>query len=50
MTSDKSYHRHREQQCRDMAKESPDPEIKRRHEELAELHAGAAERGDEPRP
>lgn len=51
MTSDdKIYHRQREQQCRDMAQGSPDPDIKRRHEELAELHAGAAEHGEQPHP
>jgi hypothetical protein len=34
------YHRERERQCRSMAALATDPEIRRRHEELAELHAG----------
>jgi hypothetical protein len=37
-----SYHRHRERQCRSMAESASDPEIRRRHEQLAELHAGRA--------
>ena len=37
---DKVYHRERERQCRSMAERATDPEIRRRHEQLAELHAG----------
>ena len=33
------YHRGRERQCREMAAKSDDPEVRRAHEELAELHA-----------
>lgn len=36
------YHREREQHCRSMAKHAADPEVRRRHEELAQLHAGRA--------
>jgi hypothetical protein len=36
---DKHYHRERERQCRGMAELASDPEIRRRHEDLAELHA-----------
>jgi hypothetical protein len=36
------YHRERERHCRSMAKHASDPEIRRRHEELAQLHAGRA--------
>lgn len=39
---DQSYHRDRERQCRDMAELASDPDIRRRHEELAELHASRA--------
>lgn len=39
---DQSYHRDREQQCRGMAELASDPDIRRRHEELAELHASRA--------
>ncbi|MDQ3482969.1 MAG: hypothetical protein M3448_06140, partial [Pseudomonadota bacterium] len=38
----RSYHRQREQQCRELAQSSTHPEIRRRHEELAQLHASAA--------
>jgi hypothetical protein len=38
-----AYHRSREQQCREMAQNASDPQIRRRHEELAQLHAGRAE-------
>jgi hypothetical protein len=41
---DKVYHRERERQCRSMAEHATDPEIRRRHEQLAELHAGHAAR------
>lgn len=36
------YHREREQHCRAMAELAQDPDIRRRHEELASLHAGRA--------
>lgn len=36
------YHREREQHCREMAQLAEDPEVRRRHEELASLHAGRA--------
>jgi hypothetical protein len=39
-----TYHRQREQECREMAQGASDPEIRRRHQQLADLHAGAAER------
>jgi hypothetical protein len=39
---DLAYHRQREQQCREMARTATDPEIRRRHEELAALHASRA--------
>jgi hypothetical protein len=37
---DLAYHRLREQQCRSMAETASNPEVRRRHEELADLHAG----------
>jgi hypothetical protein len=36
------YHRSREQHCRAMAELANDPDVRRRHEELASLHAGRA--------
>lgn len=39
---DHIYHQERERHCRSMAELAPDPEIQRRHEELAELHAARA--------
>jgi hypothetical protein len=36
------YHRHRERQCRTMAERALDPDVRRRHEELAQLHATRA--------
>ena len=33
------YHRERERHCRSMAKLADDPDVRRRHEQLAELHA-----------
>ena len=38
-STDQAYHRQREQQCRSMAQSASDPEVRRRHEELAALHA-----------
>ena len=37
-----AYHRQREQQCRELAETATDPDVRRRHEELADLHAGRA--------
>jgi hypothetical protein len=39
---DHLYHTERERQCRLLAEGSSDPDIRRRHFELAELHAGRA--------
>jgi len=36
------YHREREQHCREMAQLASDPDVRRRHEELASLHAARA--------
>lgn len=36
------YHLEREQHCREMADLARDPDVRRRHEELALLHAGRA--------
>jgi hypothetical protein len=36
------YHSERAQQCRELAERACDPEIGRRHAELAELHAERA--------
>ena len=44
---DQLYHRDRERQCRSMADSASDPDVRRRHEELAELHAGRAAESDE---
>lgn len=41
-TEHHSYHRERERHCRSMAQLASDPEIRRRHEELANLHASRA--------
>jgi hypothetical protein len=40
---DRQYHRQREQQCRMLAERATDPDIRRRHEELAQLHARRAQ-------
>jgi hypothetical protein len=40
---DHIYHREREQHCRSMAQLASDPDVRRRHEELARLHAGRAQ-------
>ena len=39
---DRQYHRERERHCREMAELARDPEVRRRHEELAGLHASRA--------
>jgi hypothetical protein len=36
---DMAYHRQREQHCREMAEGALDPDVRRRHHELADLHA-----------
>ena len=39
---DHIYHQERAQKCREMAKLASDPDVRRRHEELASMHAGRA--------
>lgn len=39
---DHLYHSEREQQCREWAERASDPDVRRRHFELAELHASRA--------
>ena len=41
-SQDRNYHREREQQCRALAEAASDLDVRRRHEELAELHAKQA--------
>jgi hypothetical protein len=41
---DLTYHQERVEQCRSMAQKANDPEIRRRHEQLASLHAQIASR------
>jgi hypothetical protein len=41
---DQTYHRLREQHCRAMAELASDPEIRRRHQQLASLHASQIDR------
>jgi hypothetical protein len=41
-TEDLMYHRIRERHCREMAELALDPDVRRRHEELANLHASRA--------
>lgn len=41
---DMAFHRQREQDCRELAEHSTNPEVRRRHEELARLHARMASR------
>ena len=52
MTQDPSYHRERERQCRELAELASDPDVRRRHFELADLHAGRVPNpgGPEMRP
>ena len=38
MIEDETYHRERERQCREMAEKAKDPDVRRRHEELADMH------------
>jgi len=39
---DQIYHRQRAEQCRTMAELASDLEVRRRHQQLARLHAGRA--------
>ena len=39
---DHLYHRQREEHCRSMAQLANDPDVRRRHQELAGLHASRA--------
>jgi hypothetical protein len=41
--NDQAYHRERERHCRSMAALAADPDVRRRHEELADLHADRAD-------
>lgn len=45
---DHNYHRQRAEQCRALAATASDPDVRRRHEELAELHASRAADCDGP--
>jgi len=46
--ADMAYHRQREEHCRRMAEGAADADVRRRHEELADLHASkAAQRLDQ---
>ena len=42
---DQTYHRQRAEQCRTLAEHASDPEVRKRHQELAQLHAGLAMAG-----
>ena len=42
MNEDLNYHRERERHCRSMTELAKDSDVRRRHEELAELHASRA--------
>ena len=51
MTFDQmAYHRQRAQQCRELAETSTDPDVRRRHEELADLHEGRASGDGDSQP
>lgn len=45
-----AYHRQREQHCREMAECATDPDVRRRHEELADMHASMISRELDSRP
>ncbi|MGZ2412879.1 hypothetical protein ACUXST_002321 [Sphingomonas sp. F9_3S_D5_B_2] len=47
---DQVYHRLRAEQCRSMSEHASDPEVRRRHEELARLHAGRVMTAEELSP
>ena len=44
--NDHVYHQERELHCRGMAAQARDPDVRRRHEELASLHAARAFRSN----
>ncbi|WP_187107749.1 hypothetical protein [Sphingomonas xanthus] len=44
---DRDYHLERAAQCRRMAEESVDPDVRRLHEELAQFHEAEAEREED---
>jgi len=44
VTDQQTYHLERERQCREMAEQAADPDVRKRHEHLAMLHARAAHR------
>ena len=44
-----AYHRQREQHCRQMAETANDPDVRRRHQELADLHASRLSEGSDSR-
>lgn len=41
-----AFHRQREQHCRELAEHATNPEVRRRHEELANMHAELASRSE----
>jgi hypothetical protein len=43
---DLNFHRERERHCRSQAELASDPGVRRRHEELADLHASRAAQFD----
>ena len=43
-SDDRLYHQRRERHCRELAERAANPEVRRRHEELAALHAERAAR------
>jgi hypothetical protein len=43
---DLDFHRERERHCRSQAELASDPDVRRRHEELADLHASRAAQFD----
>ena len=45
-----AYHRQREQHCRELAENATDPDVRRRHQELANLHASKASDDGDSRP
>ena len=40
--TDQNFHLERARRCREMADLADDPDVRRRHEELADLHANRA--------
>ena len=41
---DLAFHRQRELHCRELAEHASNPDVRRRHEELAKMHAEMASR------